>query len=70
MDPRLQTCIIIRKNSEFLVGRVLCTGELRWSIYTHDAWKTRNREKARDVARKTGGIEMLFNPVSGELRIL
>ena len=70
MDIRLATCVIIRKNGEYLVGRVLGSSEMRWSIYAHDAWRTRNREKAREISRKTGGIEMLFNPVAGQLRIL
>ena len=70
MDLRLYTCIIIRKNGEYLVGRVLGSSELRWSISPFDAWRTRDREKARTVARKTGGITILFNPVIGKTQIL
>ena len=70
MDIRLLTCIIIRKNTKYLVGRVLGSSELRWSDSPHDAWRTRDREAARDMARKTGGIMMLFNPAAGQQRIL
>lgn len=70
MDLRLYTCIIIRKNGEYLVGRVLGSRELRWSVSPFDAWRTRDREKARAVARKTGGVTMLFNPVIGKTQIL
>ena len=70
MDIRLLTCIIIRKNTKFLVGRVLGSSELRWSDSPHDAWRTRDKEAARDMARKTGGIMMLFNPAVGQLRVL
>ena len=30
-DIRRQTCIIIRKNGEYLVGRILGSKDLRWS---------------------------------------
>ena len=71
MDARLYTYLIIRRNGEYLVGRTLWgRNELRWSISPYDAWRTRDREKAARVARKTGGITMLFNPVSGQLRVL
>ena len=70
MDIRLLTCIIIRKNTKYLVGRVLGSSELRWSDSPHDAWRTRDREAARDMAWKTGGIMMLFNPAAGQLRVL
>ena len=70
MDLRLYTCIIIRKNGEYLVGRVFGSRELRWSISPFDAWRTRDREKARIVVRKTGGITILFNPVIGKTQIL
>ena len=70
MDPRAATCLIIRKNGEYLVGRVLHGEEMRWSCHVFDAWKTRKRDLAEEVARKVGGIVMLFNTVTGEKRIL
>ena len=70
MDIRTKTCVIIRKNSKYLVGKSKMTGQYMWSIYRNDAWRTRNRETAREVARKTGGIEMLYNPVANQIRIL
>ena len=69
-DIRKKTCLIIRKNGQYLVGKILWSTDLRWSYSPHDAWRTRNREKAEDLARKTGGIVMLFNPVVNQLRVL
>lgn len=68
MDIRLETGLIIRKDNEYLVGRVIYTGELRWSLSPWDAWKTRVRANARSIADKTGGEIMLWNPVAGQLR--
>ena len=70
MDIRLETCLIIRKNGEYLVGAIIWSKDLRWSIYPYDAWRTRNREKADRMARATGGVVMLFNPLAGQLRVL
>lgn len=70
MDIRLLTCVIIRKNGEYLVGRILGTGDLKWSTSPHDAWRTRNKEDARDLARLVGGTMMLFNPAAGQIKIL
>ena len=69
-ELRRKTCIIIRKNGEFLVGNVMGTRELRWSIYAFEAWRTRDREQARRVARITGGILVLFNPVTGKTKVM
>ena len=67
---RRQTSLIIRKNGEYLVGGILYSKDLRWSGSIYDAWRTRDRELARAIARKTGGITMLFNPITGEERAL
>lgn len=64
-DLRRKTAIIIRKNGEYLVGRELYDGPLRWSKDRYDAWRTRDREKARRIARVTGGVTVLFNPIIG-----
>jgi len=69
-DIRKQTCLIIRKNSEFLVGRIMYSRDLRWSNSPYDAWRTRDREKAEDYARRTGGIVMLWNPVVRQMKVL
>lgn len=68
MDIRGETALIIRKDGEFLVGRIIFSDELRWSRSPWDAWKTRIRANARSIAEKTGGEIMLFNPVAGQLR--
>lgn len=69
MDIRKKTCLIIKKNGEYLAGRIIFSTDLRWSIYRHEAVRTRNIDKAKDIARKTGGILMLFNPITGDERI-
>ena len=68
MDIREKTCLIIRRNGEYLVGCVLYSQDLRWSIYPWDAWTTRIREYAERIAEKTGGEIMLFNPIVGQIR--
>ena len=70
MDIRKQTCIIIRRNGEYLVGSILDSQDLRWSNSRYDAWRTRNRELAEKVARRTGGIMVLFNPVVGQTKVM
>ena len=70
MDIRKQTCIIIRRNGEYLVGSILDSQDLRWSNSRYDAWKTRNRALAEKVARRTGGIMVQFNPVVEQTKVL
>lgn len=67
---RKETCIIIRKHGEYLVGSVLYSEDLRWSGSMYDAWRTRDREEARNVARETGGVMVLFNPIIGKARLM
>ena len=69
-DIRRKTCIIIRKNGEYLVGYIVFTDELRWSDSPYDAWKTRNKEKAAEVARKVGGVMVLFNPIVNQKKVI
>ena len=65
MDIRLKTCVIVRRGGEYLVGYIVYTHELRWSLSKWDAWSTRDLEKARRVARRVGGVPVLFNPIAG-----
>ena len=67
-DIRLYTRLIVRNGNEYLVGRQVGTGVLRWSISPWDAWGTRVRIHARIVAEKTGSNVCLFNPITGKLR--
>ena len=69
-EIRRITCIIVRRNGEYLVGRILGSRELRWSTSPYDAWWTRDREKAEELARRHGGITMLFNPITKEMKVL
>ena len=68
MNIRLTTGLIIRKGPDFYVGKVMYGTELRWSWRPWDAWWTRNREDAEEIARITGGDLWLFNPVAGQLK--
>ena len=67
---RKETCIIIRKHGEYLVGSILYSEDLRWSGSKDDAWRTRDRDEARDVARETGGVMVLFNPIIGRTKVM
>ena len=68
MDIRSKTYLIIKRGTEYMVGKILYSREYRWSTCPWDAWATRNREEAEFFARKTGGDLWLFNPVAGQLR--
>lgn len=68
-EIRKKTRLIVRKNGEYLVGMIIFSTDLRWSTSPYDAWWTRDREKAEAMARRTGGIVMLFNPVVGKVRV-
>ena len=67
-DIRRATCCIVRRNGEYLVGKVLYSQDLRWSGSPYDAWQTRDAETAKNVAHMLGGDLWLFNPPTGQLR--
>lgn len=69
-DVRKATRLIIRKNGEYMVGRILYSRELRWSTSPNDAWWTRDMEKAEFVARQLGGTVVMYNPVVNQIRVL
>ena len=68
MNIRAETYLVIRRGGEYLVGKIMGGPDLKWSTSPWDAWKTRNREDAEDVARATGGDIWLFNQVAGQVR--
>ena len=70
MDIRTKTCIIIRKDGEYLVGLIMYSTDLRWSDSPYDAWSTRRKEDAKRVARKVGGEMVLFNPIVRQMRVM
>ena len=70
VDIREQTYLIIRKNRLFLQGKEWITGETLWTQYAYNAWRTKDREEAEEVARKLGGVMVLFNPVTGKTRVI
>lgn len=65
---RRETCIIIRKDGEYLVGTICYSTDLRWSTSAYDAWRTRNRADAERVAGAVGGVMVLFNPIVNQRR--
>lgn len=68
MNIRKKTVLIIQRESEYLVGRIIGSMDLRWSRSPYDAWSTRSREDAEKVAGLVGGKLMLFNPVAKQIR--
>lgn len=69
-DIRRKTGIIIRKNREYLQGRIIYSEELRWTNSQYDAWRTRDREAAERIARITGGVMVLFNPIVNQMKVM
>ena len=70
MDIRRATCIIIRKDGEFLVGTILWSTDMRWSTSPYDAWSTRRKEDAERVAGAVGGEMVLFNPIVRQMKAI
>lgn len=69
-DIRKKTVIIIRKNNYYMIGRSKLSGRIEWSPYQYDAWRTREKELAQDIANETGGIMVLFNPIVNQLKVI
>ena len=67
---RRATCLIIRKDGEYLVGTILYSTDLRWSRSPYDAWSTRERADAELVAGLVGGEMVLFNPVVNQMKVI
>lgn len=66
-DIRLRTCCIVERDGEYLMGMGCFP---RWTSSPWSAWRTRDRNDALQVAWKTGGRLMLFNPIAGQLKRL
>lgn len=69
MNVRLKTAVVCQRGSEFLVG-VDPFGNIKWSTYIYDAWRTRKIEEAKLVAKITNSKMVLFNSATGERRPL
>lgn len=65
-----KTVIIIRKNRLWLKGRDMLTREIEWTSSPYEAWKTKDEEQAAEVARRFGGIMVLFNPIINKKRVI
>lgn len=68
MDIRIATCLIIKRDGEFLVG--VSELGLKWSTSPYDAWSTRDKMTAFRIAWKVRGRLFLFNPIVGQLKEL
>lgn len=69
-DIRTRTVLVVRKDGQYLSRREMLTGRIVWDPHLGNAWKTRNREKAREKAEKYGGVLVLFNPIIWEVKDL
>lgn len=67
---RSKTCVVIRRNGEYLRGKDMLTRKPMWSGSIYDAWHTRDMEEARELARKLGGITVLFNPILRQTKVI
>ena len=68
MNIKKYTVLIVKRGSQYLVGRIPYSTEFRWSRSPWDAWRTRDRDAAQRVAGRVGGVPVLFNPVAAQLR--
>jgi hypothetical protein len=68
IDIRTRTGLIVKRGSQYLVGRILFSRELRWSDSPYDAWFTRDEKIAEKIRQAVGGELCLFNPVAGQIR--
>ncbi len=60
---RTKTCLVIEKDGKYLAGYGTFLGTVRWDDHLSNAWTTRDKEKALQVADEYGGTLMLFNPI-------
>lgn len=63
-DIQSYTRYVVEKDREYLRG---AWERVKWSTSYYDAWRTKDLEGARRVAKKLGGRLMLFNPATGIL---
>ena len=63
-DGRLT--MIVRRGRLYLVGRSAMTGDLIWSAYKYDAWRTECRKDAEKVAGRIGGEVLTFDRLTGQ----
>ena len=69
-DIRSATCLVIRKDGEYLSRRMMLTGELVWDPHLSSAWTTRDKDAAVRMARIVGGTVYLFNKVIWRTKVL
>ena len=66
MKSRTTDELIIRKGNQYLVCYSKITGDLKWSMYKYDAWRTPRMEDAEKVVKATGGEILHFNRFTGQ----
>ena len=69
-DIRIKTVLIVEDDGWYLSRIEILTGREVWSRELSEAWRTRDRNKAKAVAEEYGGRLMLFNPIIWEVKAL
>ena len=69
-DIREKTVLVVKKNGYWLSRREMLTGQIIWDQHLSSAWTTRDRKKAEEVARITGGTVYLFNQIIWRTKVL
>ena len=69
-EIRKKTCLIISKNRRYMKGWNMLTDSLEWTWSAYEAWRTRDMEEAENVARATGGVMVLFNPIVNKTKVI
>jgi hypothetical protein len=67
---RKATVLVVFRDGEYLSRKKMLTGRIVWDQHLSNAWRTRDREKARRIAEKYGGTLRLFNPIIWRVRDL
>ena len=62
-DIRTKTYLVIEKDGKYLTGYGTFMGSVGWDEHLSNAWRTRNKAEAQEVAEKYGGTLELFNTV-------
>ena len=70
-ELRKATTLVVMKDGKYLSRiNAMIPGTVTWDQHLSNAWRTRDREKAREKAEEVGGILALFNPIIWEVKLL
>ena len=70
-ELRKATALIVMKDGKYLsrVGTMMLSSSV-WDPHLSNAWRTRNKQEAQEIADRVGGILALFNSITWEVRVL